>query len=354
MGSGFLIYDKNNAYAVDVDDILIRRDVFAQGTLAVWGNNDSGQVGDGTHNTRLGPFTIPSHNFTAVVCGPSTTAAIDTTGALWVWGYGNGQSVPTQYPPILWKKIYCDASPNNGTPNDYFYGTDVNEVFYNIPFGGSLPIVRGISGYTWKNLINFNDANHGLGIQSDGTLWRLYWQSIIQIGSANDWRFVSSSSLNANVVLLKNNNTLWFMDCVNTSSPYYLNPSPIFPAIVWSSIVCHMQYIIGIKIDGSLWFINFDNNGGYMSPNSTIAQIGSSYAWKQVAVDTSFQTSTNYNICAVKVDGTLWAKGDNASGQCGHDSTNPITEMTQIGFDGNWRYVSGGDKRFAAIKDRSL
>ena len=64
--------------------------VKTDGTLWLWGNNGSGQLGDNTITTRSSPVqTIAGGtNWKLVSCGTYHTAAIKTDGTLWSWGAG--------------------------------------------------------------------------------------------------------------------------------------------------------------------------------------------------------------------------------------------------------------------------
>lgn len=58
----------------------------ADGRLWAWGQNQYGQVGDGTTETRTGPVLVGS-GFASVAAGPYHSAATATDGSLWTWGW---------------------------------------------------------------------------------------------------------------------------------------------------------------------------------------------------------------------------------------------------------------------------
>ena len=56
------------------------------GSVYTWGENDHGQIGDGTTTNRLTPYKVSIPHTKAVFTGYSQTFAIDENGDLWGWG----------------------------------------------------------------------------------------------------------------------------------------------------------------------------------------------------------------------------------------------------------------------------
>lgn len=61
------------------------------GELWVWGANNRGQIGDGTTICRCSPVReiCSATDWCMVSTGGSVTAAVKTTGQIWTWGYGS-------------------------------------------------------------------------------------------------------------------------------------------------------------------------------------------------------------------------------------------------------------------------
>jgi len=56
----------------------------ADGKVWAWGNNASGQLGDGTNHDRHGPVQIPGlTGITAIAISSEGGAALDTDGNVW-------------------------------------------------------------------------------------------------------------------------------------------------------------------------------------------------------------------------------------------------------------------------------
>jgi alpha-tubulin suppressor-like RCC1 family protein len=82
--------------------------LLADGSLWEWGNNTSGQLGNGSTENALIPMLLtepPGVRFVKVNSGGATDYAIDSSGRLWSWGLdnlgqlGNGLRAPVQLTP---------------------------------------------------------------------------------------------------------------------------------------------------------------------------------------------------------------------------------------------------------------
>jgi alpha-tubulin suppressor-like RCC1 family protein len=59
----------------------------SDGTLWVWGSNAAGQLGDGTKTNRLSPVQVPGlSNVAGIAGGGLHSAAYLSDGSLWTWG----------------------------------------------------------------------------------------------------------------------------------------------------------------------------------------------------------------------------------------------------------------------------
>jgi len=91
------------------------------------------------------------------------------------------------------------------------------------------------------------------------------------------------------------------------------------------------------------------NDSGQLGRNDTdnrsspVQTIAYGIDWKQVKDGFAFSM-------AIKDNGTLWAWGDNYSGQLGDETIDNKSSPIQIGSDTNWSSISCGDYHTAAIK----
>ena len=78
----------------------------ADGTVWTWGNNASGQLGDGTTSDRSTPAQVPGlSNVREVEAGDAFVVAVKKDGSVWAWGnnasgeIGNGKAPADQHTP---------------------------------------------------------------------------------------------------------------------------------------------------------------------------------------------------------------------------------------------------------------
>lgn len=167
--------------------------------------------------------------------------------------------------------------------------------------------------------------------------------SPVQIGSENNWRWVSNGV--GCTAAIKNDGTLWTWglntwgqlgvnDVINRSSPVQVGSDDTWRQIYFTGTYASGSIgpgsIWGIKNNGTLWAWGYNDYGGLgLNDNitrSSPTQVGSDTNWKQVSLQ-----------IAIKNDGTLWNWTETSS---------PI----QVGSDTNWKQVSSGQEYCIAIK----
>jgi alpha-tubulin suppressor-like RCC1 family protein len=172
------------------------------GNLWVWGNNEYGQLGDGTSgyvNNKSSPMQIKvGTTFKAVAGGYSHSLAIDELGNLWAWGRnGSGQlgdgTTVSKYSPVqiknetTFKEIagynHSLAIDNNGNLwvwGNNGYGQLGDETTTNKSSPVQIKdetIFKVIAGY-----------NHSLAIDQSGNLWAWGRNDYGQLGDGTGWR----------------------------------------------------------------------------------------------------------------------------------------------------------------------
>ena len=327
-------------YNADVDDILMRREYFSDGTLFTWGSNSQGQLGSGAAITvsRSSPGTTAGGgiNWKQVACGYSFGAAIKTDGTLWTWGANaSGQlgdnSAVSKLSPVTtagggtnWKQTACGYFHTAAIKTDgtlWTWGSNNRgQLGANLAtnVSRSSPATTAGAGANWRQVAACTYAT--FAIKTDGTLWA--------------WGNNNGGQLGDNTI-------------VNKSSPV----TTAGGGTNWKQVACAYNHTTAIKTDGTLWTWG-GNAFGQLGDNTTTPRsspattAGAGTDWKQVACG-SFYTA------AVKTDGTLWTWGGNSSGQLGANLTTTVSRSspgTTAGGGTNWKQVACGYRTASAVK----
>ena len=152
--------------------------------------------------------------------------------------------------------------------------------------------------------------DHSLCIRSDGSLWAWGYNGTGQLGTG---------------------------DTVNRSTPVRVGGDND-----WKMVSAGLHHSLGIRTDGTLWAWGYNGAGrlgtGDIVNKSTPVQVGYYDDWMMVSAGKSH----SLGIRSYHTHGTLWAWGDNSSGQLGTGDTVNKSTPVRVGGDNNWKVVSAG------------
>jgi alpha-tubulin suppressor-like RCC1 family protein len=204
------------------------------GSLYVWGNNGSGELGQNNTIHRSSPVQVGTRKWLRVATGASSMVAIGSDGTLWSWG-----------------------SNSNGE-----LGANISSTL-----SRSSPVQ--INSDMWSMISGGGHATF-IGVKADGTLWSwgrndmgqvgdnttINRSSPVQITSATNWRYAAVGvsfccAINTNNELYvwgsNSDGNLGLGDTVHRSSPTQLGSS------IWS-ISCYGRAAgFALAVDGTLW-----------------------------------------------------------------------------------------------------
>ncbi len=291
--------------AEDFTSMVVETD----GRLWAWGENDWGQVGDGTTSARSSPLQIMT-GVATVETGSYSTLAVQFDGTLWAWGAN-------------W-----DGQLGDGTDQDRYRPTR---------------IMTGVAAVAAGN-------NHSLALKTDGSLWAWGYNGLGQLGDGTRTDRLSPIQIMTGVaavaagaahsVALKTDGTLWTWgyNCCGqlgdgSQSWDGRPPTQIMTGV--TAVATGLYVNFAIKTDGSLWAWG-KNDEGQLGDGTTMIRRRPVRVMARgvAAVATGGRDVDGGHTLVIKTDRSLWGWGNNALGQLGDGTTtnrsSPVQIMTGI------------------------
>lgn len=336
---GTILVDK--AYLIEVYPQLV--DWSKTSSLWTWGNNYSGQLGDGSNgfaSYKSSPVQTVAGgtNWKQISMTDNASAAIKTDGTLWMWGYnyiagrlGDGTNTSRSSPVQTiaggtnWKQVEIGSLNTIAIKTDgtlWVWGqNNVGQLGNGTTTNQSSPVQTVAGGTDWKQ-VSGGDGHYG-AIKTDGSLWM--------------WGYNYNGRLGDGTLVRK-------------SSPV----QTVAGGNNWKQVSCGGSHSLAIKTDGTLWSWGRNNYGQLGAGTTTnrsspVQTITGGTNWKQVSC------SGNSHTGAIKTDGTLWTWGYNYFGTLGDGTTLNRSSPVQTTVGGNnWKQVSIGECSAAIKTDGTL
>lgn len=292
------------------------------GTLWAWGQNNKGQLGDGTDDRRLTPVQVKGpggkgtlQGIVAVAAGSLHTVAVKNDGTVWAWGYND------------------DGQLGDGSDDDRETPVQVKGPGGQGPLEGMVAVAAG--------------SSHTLALRKDGTVWAWGKNNKGQLGDdTGDDRetpvlvkglkgIVAIAAGADHSLALKGDGTLWSWgknesgqigdkSVINRLAPVWVKAISGAAAIAAGE-----NHSVALKGDGTVWSWGSNNAGqlGISEGTGTMRLV-------PVFVDglsgiTAIGAGSNHTF-ALKSDGTLWTWGSNSKGQLGDDSRDDRMVPAQV------------------------
>jgi alpha-tubulin suppressor-like RCC1 family protein len=228
--------------------------LLADGTVSCWGYNVDGEVGDGTNQPRTTPVPVQGLSNVTAITGEGSHCALRTDGTVWCWGnnfngqLGNGSA---------------GAGTNSWTPVQVSQATGLDTA------------------------VSITGADGHCALRSDGTAWCWGVNLYGQVG-----------------------------DGTTTDRP---TPTRVSGSVGIVGIFATADNTCAIQGDGSLrcWGANLFDQLGINQPNQGDAVVPTPVLNLGNVVEVAMNRHSSY---ALRADGTLWAWGSNANGELGNNS----------------------------------
>ena len=304
------------------------------GIAYAWGNNSSGQLGDGTTVNRSSPVTVIGGitNWSQTSAGSSFNLGITTDGIAYAWGrnvdggLGDGTTINRSSPVTViggitnWSQVSAGYDHSLGLTDTgvaYAWGGN-NQGSLGNGEGGygtyrSSPVTVA-GGLTWSQVSAGGDFC--LGVTTDGIAYAWGDNYDGTLGNGEEGFGTHQSS-----------------------------PVTVIGGITnWSQVSAGSFHSLGVTDDGIAYAWGFSNNGllgngtGYSfeSQSSPVTVIGGITNWSQVSAGDD-------HSLGLTDTGVAYAWGGNNQGSLGDDTTaNRSSPVTVIGGITNWTQLSGG------------
>lgn len=305
------------------------------GTLWAWGDNMWGQLGDGTTQDRSLPVKVLEH-VRSVSAGESHTYAVLEDNTLWAWGRNVSNAFPdndelvSSPDPI---KIMDDvASASTGVCTHLAVKTDGTLWTWGKYTGSKTNKQISTPQKIMDNVVSAcTGFGHSLALQTDGSLWAWGQNNDGEIGDGSGRERLSPVKVMDNVVSM--------------SAGYGFSTAVKADGTLWTW-GRNWQGELG---DGTTWtwgpnwsWESSDPEEHALLQETLAAWVEKWGAWAnrdhsipvQVLDRAVSVHASNNNTYALLNDGTLWAWGDNSSGDIGDGTTEdrlfPIPVLSQV------------------------
>ncbi|MBJ6749058.1 RCC1 domain-containing protein [Geomonas anaerohicana] len=286
----------------------------ADGSVWAWGNNNDGQLGDGTTASRTTPIQVHGlGNIVDIRTGDNTPIAMKNDGTVWIWGRDQRHAdhttmaapsltTPQQLPglsqvtAIAAGHSHGVALKSDGTV--WWWGRDS----YPITFATAPAQIAGLTGV--KSISAY------YALKTDGTVWTLNFattpEQVTALSGISSLMELGAGAMvpNGGQYAIKSDGTVWSLGTTVAEITTISGLTAISDSIS-GGLNYPIKPTVALKADGTVW-----NWGG----DETAIQVSS------LAGITGISVGLDY-VLALEADGTIWAWGNNFSGALGDGTT---------------------------------
>jgi alpha-tubulin suppressor-like RCC1 family protein len=321
------------------------------GTVWAWGNNYYGQLGNGKSEDSYDPVQVKNlKDVVAIAAGENHSLALKKDGTIWAWGdneWGQlGNSISEKLcVPVQFKSLKDVVAIAAGCEHSLALKKDGTVWSWGNNYYGQLGNGNSIDSYVpvqvrgLKDVVAIATGNaHSLALKKDGTVWAWGNNEFGQLGNGtNKSSFVpvqvkglkdvvAIAAGSNHSLVLKKDGTVWawgevWFDLLNENSRLVYSSVPVqikgLKDVV--AIAAGEHHSLGLKKDGTVWAWG-DNFFG---------QLGNSPREKYSLVPVQVKglkdilaiATGEWHSLAIKKDGTVWAWGENSTGQLGNETS---------------------------------
>jgi alpha-tubulin suppressor-like RCC1 family protein len=311
--------------------------VVVGGLVTAYGDNQFGQLGQGTTNpsgfynnaNSVASVVNLSANASAVAAGRQHALAILDTGVVQAWGRNDSGQAPNPF--VLGGAIPIGVSAGGKASLVILAGGSVATVGRNIEgqHGDgrvqvqTAPVDKALA-LRYKQILVGD--RHTLAIDSSDKLWSWGDNSAGQLGDGT---------------------------IADSSAPVSILPDS---AGIWTKIAVGANNSAAIKLNGGIgelyiWGSNYYGQFGNGSTTAGLSPVRVPGDWIEVALGEG-------HVLAIKSDGTLFAWGNNMNAQLGYPKpgSTQTTQLTpkRVGLDAGWVKIAAGQNHSLGLRGGTL
>ncbi|NOU81574.1 hypothetical protein GC101_22180 [Paenibacillus sp. LMG 31459] len=294
------------------------------GTVWAWGNNNYGQLGDGTTTTNKDDQELINVrgllDVISVAAGGSHSLAVKQDGSVWAWGANDYSQL------------------GNGTTTNSSKPIQVN----------NLANMKAVAA----------GRNHSIGVKQDGTVWVWGDNSNGQMGDGTTSfnsapvqvsglsNVIAVEAGNDQSYAIKQDGSVWGWG-YSVLSTKVLTPLPVSGLSNVKAVSTKGHHSLALKQDGTVWGWGYNVNGqlgnGTTDSSSTPVQVSGLTNVIAIAAGTT-------HSLALKQDGTVWAWGSNSFGEFGIGTTTSSSTPILVSGLNKVTEIFAGDGYSTAIR----
>jgi alpha-tubulin suppressor-like RCC1 family protein len=323
----------------------------SDGTVWAWGDNNYGQLGNGTYNSSDVPVKVLGlTGITKIAKGHYHSLALKDDGTVWAWGgnkYGqlgswdnNESHVPVRVPRLTGVTAIASgfyhslALKDDGTVWAWGYN-NVGQLGDGTSDNSNVPVqVSGLTGITKIA----GDVYYSLALKDDGTVWA--WGG----------NYSGDNTINKVPVQVSDDEEQTLVSKLNearekaSDEEVATQPNKIDTS-EFVKVISPGRYTLALKDDGTVWAWGRNDygqlgNGTNTDSNVPVQVLG--------LTDVTAIAGSFYYSLALKNDGTVWAWGYNGNGQLGNGTTTDSNYPVKVlGLTGITKIAVGDDHSLA-------
>jgi len=294
------------------------------GTVWAWGNNNFGQLGDGTTEKRVTPVQVKElTGVKAIAAGGYFNLALMEDGTVWSWGY-NG-----------FEQLGDGSSQNRAVPVQVKGGESGEDFLSEIKFitaGDTHAIAIKENGTVWAW------GNNNSGQLGDGTTIRR--STPVQVRGGNSGEeylsdIISVSAGNVHSIALKDNKNVYTWggnkygqlgdgSNTNKNTPQLIMDNDWESSFI-TAIDAGAHYTVALDIDGKAWIWGINNYGQLGDDTDIERNIPEEINFLEDRV--GFITCGKAHIMTIQKNGEIWGWGRNDKGQLGNSQSEKYSSI---------------------------